>query len=303
MRRWFAHVSVVFDHCAAEAAEYRESLESKGELSDLDRRRLRQVELVEERAATEADHILCASQALADYLAERYPDQLPDVTVVPRSVDASEFAAAARHRDAMRRELGLADRFVVAYKGSLHQYQCLDESLRIFKAIKATRPYAHFLGLTGSTERLRQMCLDAGIRQADYTILPVEMETVPRFLAASDVGLVPRRQTEVNRLAAPVKFPEYLASGTPVILSEHLGDYSALVRREHVGVVLRPAANGGGILDLSSLNAFIAEYSSDVSGWRHRCRHTARRYFDWSVHFPNVTSVYHDASRRSHVPA
>jgi glycosyltransferase involved in cell wall biosynthesis len=302
MRRWFSHVRVIFDCRSAEPAEYREWLESKGALSEIDGRRLRQVELVERRAATVADHIFCASHALAGYLSQRYPDQLPGITVVPACVDAGEFAAAARDRDTVRRELGVAGKLVVAYKGSLHPHQYPDGSLRIFKAIKALRPDAHFLGLTPGTDRLRHMCRQAGIEGENCTVLPIETATMARCLAASDIGLLPRRQTLVNRMVSPVKFAEYLASGTPVIVSDQLGDYTELVTHERVGVVLSPTRSGGD-LDLAPLSQFLSGYSSNLSEWRHRCRHIARHHFDWSVHLPRISAAYHDAPRGSYLSA
>jgi hypothetical protein len=59
----------------------------------------------------------------------------------------------------------------------------------------------------------------------------------------------------VNEVASPVKFGEYLASGLPVVMSAGIGDYSELVRRKKVGVILkgRPASAPGGWSALRSL--------------------------------------------------
>jgi glycosyltransferase involved in cell wall biosynthesis len=302
MRRWFAHIGVIFDCRGAEPAEFEESLEPAGQFSDPDRHRLRQVELVERRAATAADHILCVSNALAGYLSHRYPEQLPGITVVPCCIDASEFAAAARERETTRRELGLGNRFVVAYTGSLHSYRAA-ESLRIFKAIRAIRPDALFLGLTLTTDRMQRFCREAGISQADCRVLPINADTIERDLATADIGLLPRRQNVVNRVASPVKCAEYLASGAPVIVSEQLGDYSELVKRSRTGLVLPQSRTGTSILDLALLTEFVTRYSADVDSWRHRCQQIAREQLDWSVYIPRINAVYHNASRGLYLPA
>ena len=213
-----------------------------------------------------------------------------DITVVPCCVDADLFEAAARSREATRAQLGIADRVVVAYNGSLQWYQWPEESLRIFKAIRLRRPDAHLLALTKSVDRMRRMCQTGGIADSDFTVLSAEPAEIPRYLASADVGLLPRQDNIVNRVASPVKFGEYLASGTPVILSDRLGDYSDLVRRERVGLVLPPIAPGDLEVDVS-LGHFLAAYLANTATWRCRCHRVAQQYLDWSVHLPKIAAM------------
>jgi hypothetical protein len=46
-----------------------------------------------------------------------------------------------------------------------------------------------------------------------------------------------REDSVTNQVASPVKFAEYLAAGLQIIISEKLGDYSALVAKEGLGIV------------------------------------------------------------------
>ena len=299
MRRWFPHVRVIFDCRGAEPAEQEELLALAGEThSRTGRRRLRVVQWTERVSATQSDHVLCVSKAMADYLSEQYAMQVARVTVVPCCVDTDMFAKAAHERDATRRELGVADRLVVAYCGSLEFYQCPDESLRIFAAIKARRPDAHFLALTRSADRMRQFCKSAGFRDEDCTVLSLEPAAVPRYLAASDVGLLPRQESLVNRVASPVKFAEYLASGTPVILSNQIGDYSELARWKNVGLVLPSSGRGAGAAEIPSLlSGFLDQYVADPGAWRRRCQRVAQEALDWNAHLPRVAAVYDQVSK------
>ena len=41
----------------------------------------------------------------------------------------------------------------------------------------------------------------------------------------------------MNTFSSPIKIPEYLAAGCPVLLGAHVGDFSELVRGQGLGVV------------------------------------------------------------------
>jgi glycosyltransferase involved in cell wall biosynthesis len=175
----------------------------------------------------------------------------------------------------------------------LQWYQCPDESLQIFRTLKAIRPNAHFLALTRSVERMKELCRTAGVTDEDCTLLSLGPAAIPRYLAAADVGLLPRRQALTNRVASPVKFGEYLASGTPVILNEEIGDYSDMVRANNVGLVL-PATPTRAWLpaSTSALATFIDGYIAASADWRRRCEALAEQHLDWKAHVPRVVALY-----------
>jgi hypothetical protein len=110
--------------------------------------------------------------------------------------------------------------------------------LRLFKRVLASEPNAHYLILTRETEAMKKLCLEEQLPEENRTILALDHREVPRYLAAADAGLLLRDRCPVNRVASPVKFGEYLAAGLPVVISREIGDYSALVSRESLGVVL-----------------------------------------------------------------
>ena len=66
----------------------------------------------------------------------------------------------------------------------------------------------------------------------------VSAEEVPVYLAACDYGILVRENTVTNQVAAPTKFAEYLHSGLKVLISEHIGDYTAFVQEHNCGVVV-----------------------------------------------------------------
>ena len=52
-----------------------------------------------------------------------------------------------------------------------------------------------------------------------------------------DYGLLIREKSVTNKVASPVKYAEYLASGLKVIISDELGDYTQLSREKNWGII------------------------------------------------------------------
>lgn len=196
----------------------------------------------EQRAFREADASFCVSRAMAAYYRAKYDLPTDRLAVVPCCVPVEVFAQGLTRRNEMRKTLGLEARLVVAYAGSLVWYQLPEQAIRIFRLIQQHRPDAAFLAIVTDPERMRAMLQLAGIAESAGTVRCVSQEQVPDYLAAADLGLLLREDSLVNQLASPVKFGEYLASGTPVVISRNVGDYSNAVQDGNLGVVLDTAA-------------------------------------------------------------
>lgn len=69
-------------------------------------------------------------------------------------------------------------------------------------------------------------------------IMYVDSTAVPKYLSMCDYGMLLRHTSITNTVAAPTKFPEYLACGLEVLISPGIGDYSAFVDQHGCGIVL-----------------------------------------------------------------
>ncbi|HEX3110554.1 MAG TPA: glycosyltransferase [Thermoanaerobaculia bacterium] len=172
----------------------------------------------------DADGVVFLTQAIAD------KNVCAPVEVIPCCVDIERYAGAGRW------ELGVADRVVYVYSGALGGYYLFEEMARLVRA----DPRAFALILTKSdpqpmTDALRR----AGFSAADFRVLSVAPEDVPKYLRASDVGISLIRQSPARRAASPTKFAEYLAAGLPVIHSAAVGDLDAQIEQHRVGVLVR----------------------------------------------------------------
>ncbi len=292
-RRVFPGARVIFDCRGAAPAEIEEMYGHSGEDGTSHARAAVQAAIDGERkAVTEADHVLCVSQRLADYLATTYGLTPERVTVMPCCVDSSRFATASQSRDAVRQELGLQDKFVVVYSGALEWYQRPDLSLQIYRAFARLQPNVHLLALTPNASTMRDLCATYGLGDEDATVMALPPNEVARYLSAGDIGLLPRAPSFVNRVASPVKFAEYLACGLPVAITDCVGDYSDLVRREGLGIVLPTQTLDSKWPDPSSLRPFLGAYLAAPANLRSRCQAVAREQLDIDRSSQALTTLY-----------
>lgn len=290
-RRGYPGVRVIFDCRGLLGDEFiYKHRTTQHEASESLRRQLERLEGDERIAVAKSDAIFCVSAAMVDYIVTKYGAARERCTIIPCCTDVACFATARKRRREVRERLGLQGRLVVAYCGSLESYQLPHESIRLFRRIKQLEPEAYFLAVTTQPDTMRAAVSDVGLPDDQFTIASVPHEQVPKYLAVADIGLLLREQCALNRVASPVKFAEYLASETPVIISEAVGDYSQLVRGERVGMVLPSEEKGDEINIL--LKTFLTEYKKAPQEWRERCRRIADDRLDIARYLPTIVARY-----------
>jgi len=195
-----------------------------------------------------------------------------DVFVIPNAA-----AAAPRvDRRALRSELGLAEgETSFVYSGSLAAWQCVGPAARLFGGIRERRPGARLALLTHDLAGGRKLAESAGV--PDAIVRSLSPGETRRTLPAFDAAFLLREDSIVNRVAAPVKFAEYLSAGLPVVLTEGIGDASGLVREHGLGVVLPGATDEG--------NAARVAAGLDPAAPA-RCRDFARERLSFDVTVP-----------------
>ena len=197
---------------------------------------------IENDAVNASDFRIAVSNALVAHWRERYGYSGDAHTVIPCTLGTGEVAR--RSVDPLGRP-NSAIRLV--YSGSTAGWQSFELLEKLLTRIMDAQPDVHVLFLS---ER------DAH-NEALKTRYPGRVEVkwvaaneVADVLRSCDAGILVREDTITNRVASPTKFAEYLSAGIPVIISEHLGDFSALVAKEGLGMVIK---DGAAILSLNSL--------------------------------------------------
>ena len=197
--------------------------------------------------------------------------------VVPCCADLDLFSFSQDDRDRRREELGVNDRFVLVYSGSIDGWYLTENMADFFVALRKRNPRAYFLWLTPARhERVRDLMRARGICEADYGLIAAAPSDVPSYLSASDAGLAFIKPCFSKLASSPTKYAEYLGCGLPLIINAGIGDSDALITREGVGALVRDFKKHEYDKALISIESLVR----DADETRRHSREVAERLFD-----------------------
>jgi glycosyltransferase involved in cell wall biosynthesis len=190
------------------------------------------------------------------------------LSVIPCCVDLERFHPMPDARARLRRELGLSDRFVFVYSGSLGTWYMLPEMLDFMVSAKSRMPNAHLLILTPTDHAWVRERIEAHVPGfKDYTLRSVEPFRMPEFTALADAALM---------FIMPVfsKFAEFLACGLPVVANTGIGDDDEVIRAGQAGVLVPEFAQTRYAEAAEALAVLLKD--PDLA---RRCRESARKRY------------------------
>jgi len=280
-------VKVVFD-CHGLATE--EAVMSR--YCDRDSRKFKRMEKMEKVCIENADHLVCVSRALGDYIRKNISTNVK-ITYVPCCTDIGKFKYNKGTRDRLKKELKLQDKFIVLYAGSFLPWHGKEEIIEVFSHIKQFVPHAHLLVLTSNVykrEILRELTRK-NITSRNYTLRSVLHEDMPNYLMMGDIGLLLRKRSLVNQVAFPTKFAEYLACGLPALVSGGIHDIRDIVRTHCLGAVINEIEDGESIKKgVSSLLSFYSKEGHAKIA--ERCVTFAREFLSWEFGVEQYERIY-----------
>ena len=239
----------------------------------------RLTKLMERRALVTCDGIVTLTERIWPIISEWDGLRGREVAheVVPCCTDLDLFKFSEDDRQRRRAEMGLADRFVVVYSGSIDGWYLTEEMADCFSAILQQKPDASLLWLTPTKhDRLRDLMRARGITENNYTIVSAAPSEVPSYLSAADAGLAFIKPCFSKLASSPTKYAEYLACGLPLLINAGVGDSDALVTSEKAGVLVNEFNEGEYAKALVALETF----GRDVAATRRRNREVAERLFN-----------------------
>lgn len=278
VRRLARGVRVYVDFHGAAAAEYQYRSGDRARKEVLTR-----IRRMEKECIQEADHISVVSRALAAYLSRAHETEV-HASIVPCGTRTLLLDGMARPY--MRRALGVADRFVFVYCGSDRPYQCIDKMAELYRRLSGVREDVFLLVLTSHVESIRKVLVAADVNLASVRVISGTHEEVSRYLVAADCGFLLRERCEINEVAAPTKFAEYLMCGVPVIFTPGIGDYSELAIRWNVGFLW------GEDDDLERLLEWMRDVENARDAWSERCRKCCIDCLAWETLGKKVLEAY-----------
>jgi len=250
-----------------------------------------------------ADAIAAISQPMADILTAQYPESRPRLLVAPTCTPVPAQADLYAWRPAVRAELSLADRLVVAYSGSWFEPEPAIALFRLLQNALPNAPWEFLLLISsrgGGDAVDRREGIAEAVRRglapgAGCRVISAPQGQVLRYLAAADLAAQPvappaRAATDdryelMARTVLSVKFAEYLAAGLPVIISRWHGAAADIAETQDLGVVYDRVSP-------EAVAHWLAAWQADRAAYRSRAWQYARDHFDTDALAARYLALY-----------
>lgn len=161
------------------------------------------------------------------------------IAVVFNGTDVEKFDSDATI-DTIRDELGVRDKFLISYIGTIGLSQGLDTLMKSAQKIQSIQSDICFLLVGDGAQRsaLIQMQKDLGLHNV-FFVDPQPRSRVPHFYGISDITVVPLRDVPLFRTTIPSKIFEIMSCGTPMILAVR-GEAARIVEESGGGMCIEP---------------------------------------------------------------
>lgn len=193
---------------------------------------------LETRVAMEADRVVVLSEGLRREMIGRgvSPDR---ITLAPNCVDAQAFRPVAKDR-ALARTLGLGDRYVLGFLGSLEHYEGLDDLLEAAALLirEGLDLAVLIVGEGSASGHLREEArrLELGDRVVQLGRVPPGR--VAGHYSVVDAAVFPRLPLPVCEIVSPLKPLEAMAMAKPVIGSD-VAAVAEMIVHNRTGLLFR----------------------------------------------------------------
>ncbi len=185
-----------------------------------------------------SDGVIFVSDSLKNHYIDKYKIKFDHSIIIPclfENIINLNYNKVIQNRE----KLNLNNKIVFIYVGSYRNYQLPYETLKFFCDLKDVFENAFLIILTSHINQFSELANRIKISQECYFIKQVKHSEISEFIGLADFGLLLRENIVVNNVASPTKFGEYLSCGVPIIMSEHIGDYSEITTLENLGIVLK----------------------------------------------------------------
>ena len=194
------------------------------------------LEEIENYVENSSDYLSCVSKSFKSYILSKNKSKILNIEVIPNCVDVDNFYYDTEKRKLSRKKMGIDNKFVVIYSGSLLKEKQLPERMiDIYKIIKNIMGDSIFLVLTNNKEYAKEVFLKSNLNQNNYIILSKPHNILNDYLITGDIGLIILSDNKNINVARPIKFAEYLRSGVPVLINSSLHDISKSIKKHNLG--------------------------------------------------------------------
>ena len=109
------------------------------------------------------------------------------------------------------------------------------------------------------------------------------------MLGIADIAFLLRDDRDLNKVASPVKFAEYIASGLSVIGSPCIGDISKQISENNIGILISPSTIDEQYNELSD---YVSSFHFIKNTSTKRSKDLAKDNYDWKSYKTTFNSIY-----------
>lgn len=196
------------------------------------------LEKVELNLYKNADEIIVVTDAFKRTIADRGINR-DKIFVNKNGVNPEVFIPQDKDISILEK-LGLQNKIVFAYVGTLGMAHGLDFVLKSIVSLQNTHPQFHFLFMGDGAEREHLLELKDQLKLTNATFLPsVPKNQVVKYLSIMDVALVNLRKSDTFKTVIPSKIFEAAAMEKPILLGLQ-GETKEIIENYQAGLCYEP---------------------------------------------------------------
>jgi glycosyltransferase involved in cell wall biosynthesis len=186
----------------------------------------------------EAERIVVVTPAFTEHLVQHWKVPRDKISLVENGVETDLFAP--HDAGALKQALGLQDKFVVCYVGTMGMAHGLQTVVEAAARLRTSDPQVTFLLVGEGAEKEKIKAL-ARSRDLDNMLFIDQQvrERIPDFICASDACLVSLRKTELFKTVIPTKMLEFMSCARPVIVGVD-GQARKIIEDAQAGIFVEP---------------------------------------------------------------
>jgi colanic acid biosynthesis glycosyl transferase WcaI len=198
------------------------------------------------------DRVVVVTPAFEDRLVKHWRVPQEKISVIENGVETQLFAPQPAAD--LRRKLGVEEKFVVSYIGTMGMAHGLETVLEAASQLQRRSEIVFLMiGEGAEKERMAALARQRGLSNVRF-IGQQPREKVPAYICASDICLVPLKKSELFKTVIPTKMLEFMSCARPVILGVE-GQARSILEEARAGIAIEPensAALAGAISHLAA---------------------------------------------------
>lgn len=188
------------------------------------------------------DHIVSVSNNLKAFLLDNHVvNQENKITVLPNAADVVAFDKQFDVRG-IKLSLGLEDKFVIAYTGTLQVWYAIEDLVFAFPLVLREVPNAFLLivGEGQAREKLEGLVCSHGISRNVRFTGYINHSKIPEIISIADVAVAPFKELGMSFFGSAIKIFEYLGAGKAIVASK-IGQIAEVLQDQYTALLVAPS--------------------------------------------------------------